>query len=151
MECSFFGNLNQRKLVTSSRFPDAAFFTTFVEISRRFWLLHCLGISMREQISIFEVKKDCSFSEIYMENVTKESLLSGEINDGNVDIRVSFTVVLGFKIGATVIQSQISNELVVEDGKVNFNIDEVNSYGGNLSNHNAVEGVGHGGVGVVEA
>ncbi|KAK8285116.1 hypothetical protein V6Z11_D08G199000 [Gossypium hirsutum] len=77
------------------------------EISRRFWLLHCLGISMHEQVSIFQVKKDYSFSEIYMENVTEESLLLGEINDGNVDVRVSFTVVLGFKIGAIVIQSQV--------------------------------------------
>lgn len=107
MECSFFGNLNQRKLVTSGGFPDTAFFTAFAEMSRRFWLLHCLGFSMHEQVSIFQVKKDCSFSEIYMENVTEESLLSGEINDGNVDVRVSFTVVPGFKIGATVIQNQV--------------------------------------------
>ncbi|XVF27451.1 hypothetical protein REPUB_Repub14bG0107500 [Reevesia pubescens] len=107
MECSFFGNLNQRKLVTSGRFPDTAFFTAFAEMGRRFWLLHCLGFSMDEQVSIFQVKKDCRFSEVYMENVSEESLFSDEINDANVDIRVSFTVVPGFKIGKTVIQSQV--------------------------------------------
>ncbi|KAK8692543.1 hypothetical protein V6N13_076001 [Hibiscus sabdariffa] len=107
MECSFFGNLNQRKLVTSGGFPDTAFFTAFAEMARRFWLLHCLGFSMNEQVSIFQVKKDCGFSEVYMENVSDESLLSGEINVANADIRVGFTVVPGFKIGSTVIQSQV--------------------------------------------
>ncbi|XWS12479.1 hypothetical protein CRYUN_Cryun37aG0092000 [Craigia yunnanensis] len=107
MECSFFGNLNQRKLVTSGGFPDTAFFTAFAEMSRRFWLLHCLGFSMHEQVSVFQVKKDCRFSEVYMENASEDSLFSGEINDANIDIRVSFTVVPGFKIGKTVIQSQV--------------------------------------------
>ncbi|XVF25606.1 hypothetical protein REPUB_Repub13aG0226400 [Reevesia pubescens] len=107
MECSFFGNLNQRKLVTSGGFPDTAFFTAFAEMARRFWLLHCLGFSTYEQVSVFQVKKDCRFSEVYMENVSEDSLFSGEINDANVDIRVGFTVVPGFKIGKTVIQSQV--------------------------------------------
>ncbi|OMO76167.1 hypothetical protein CCACVL1_15873 [Corchorus capsularis] len=107
MECSFFGNLNQRKLITSGGLPDTAFFTAFAEMARRFWLLYCLGFSLHEQVSIFQVKKDCRFSEVYMENVSEESLFSGEINDANVDVRVSFTVVPGFKIGKTVIQSQV--------------------------------------------
>ncbi|GMI82280.1 CHIQUITA1-LIKE 6, unfertilized embryo sac 1 [Hibiscus trionum] len=102
MECSFFGNLNQRKLVTSGGFPDTAFFTAFAEMARRFWLLHCLGFSMHEQVSIFQVKKDCGFSEVYMENASDESL-----SGANSDIRVGFTVVPGFKIGVTVIQSQV--------------------------------------------
>ncbi|MBA0694197.1 hypothetical protein Goari_004515 [Gossypium aridum] len=43
IKCSFFGNLNQRKLVTFGGFPDIAFLIAFAEMSRRFWLLHCLG------------------------------------------------------------------------------------------------------------
>ncbi|XVF40278.1 hypothetical protein PTKIN_Ptkin01aG0099400 [Pterospermum kingtungense] len=109
MECSFFENLNQRKVVTSGGFPDTAFFTGFAEMGRRFWLLHCLGFSMHEQVSIFQVKKGCRFSEVYMENVNEEeSVFPGEINDANVDVRVCFTVVPGFQIGKTVIQSQVS-------------------------------------------
>ncbi|KAE8656388.1 Trehalose-phosphatase/synthase 7 isoform 1 [Hibiscus syriacus] len=102
MECSFFGNLNQRKLVTSSGFPDTAFFTAFAEMCRRFWLLHCLGFSMQEQVSIFQVKNGCGFSQVYMENVC-----DGEINAANADARVGFTVVPGFKFGVTVIQTQV--------------------------------------------
>ncbi|XP_022777298.1 protein GRAVITROPIC IN THE LIGHT 1-like [Durio zibethinus] len=107
MECSFFGNLSQRKLITAGGFPDTAFFTAFSEMCRRFWLLHCLGFSMHEQVSVFQVKQDSRFSDVYMENVSEESLISSEINDANVDIRVCFTVVPGFKIGKTAIQSQV--------------------------------------------
>ncbi|PPR85619.1 hypothetical protein GOBAR_AA35073 [Gossypium barbadense] len=41
--------------------------------------------------------------------------------------------------------------LPVEDGRVNFNFGEVDGYGGNLGDHDATKGVGHGGVNVVEA
>ncbi|PPS08876.1 hypothetical protein GOBAR_AA11757 [Gossypium barbadense] len=92
-------------------------------------------------IMIAKVKQDCSFLEIYMENVTENSLLSGEINDGNVDARVNFTVVPSQLMG---------NELVVEDGRVYFDFNKANGYGRNLNNHDAAEGIGHGGVSVVE-
>ncbi|XP_039060099.1 protein GRAVITROPIC IN THE LIGHT 1-like [Hibiscus syriacus] len=107
MECSFFGNLNQRKILSANGFPDSVFFTAFAEMAKRFWLLNCLGFSMNQDISVFEVKRNCRFSEVYMENVSDESLFSGEYNGGEVDIRVSFTVVPGFKIDKTVIQSQV--------------------------------------------
>ncbi|TYI59478.1 hypothetical protein E1A91_D10G039300v1 [Gossypium mustelinum] len=108
MECSFFGNLNQRKMVISGGFSDTAFFMAFTEMGRRFWLLHCLGLSMSDQVSVFQVMKGYRFSEVYMENVSEESLFIDEIVDGaDVDFRVGFTVVPGFKIGKTVIQSQV--------------------------------------------
>lgn len=44
----------------------------------------------------------------------------------------------------------MGNELVVEGEKVDFDFDEVNSYGGNLGDHDAVEGIGHGSIGAVE-
>ncbi|KAH1064044.1 hypothetical protein J1N35_029031 [Gossypium stocksii] len=88
-----------------SGFPDITFFIAFAEMLRRFWLLHCLGFSMN--VSILQAKKNCSFLRIYMENVIGESLLSGEISNGNVDVRVDFMVVLGFKIGVIVRQSQV--------------------------------------------
>ncbi|XP_023645719.1 protein GRAVITROPIC IN THE LIGHT 1 [Capsella rubella] len=106
MECSFFGNLNQRKLVNSGGFPDSGFFAAFCEMARRIWLLHCLAFSLSENVTVFQVRRGCRFSQVYMESVKSgdESLLtSGE----NSDIRVGFTVVPGFKIGENVIQSQV--------------------------------------------
>ncbi|GLU13843.1 hypothetical protein SLE2022_304530 [Rubroshorea leprosula] len=114
MECSFFGNLNQRKLLTSGGFPETAFFFGFAEMAKRVWLLHRMAFSLHEEVSIFQVKKGCRFSEVYMENVADDSLFSGEVrDDSNVDIRVSFTVVPGFKIGRTVIQSQVYSSPVI--------------------------------------
>ncbi|KAG6638857.1 hypothetical protein CIPAW_10G061600 [Carya illinoinensis] len=113
MECSLFGNLNQRKLVNSGGVPDSAFFLAFSEMAKRVWLLHCLAFSLDEEVTIFQVRKKGRFSEVYMECVADESLLfSGEISSG-IDVcasralRVGFTVVPGFKIGETVIQSQV--------------------------------------------
>lgn len=42
----------------------------------------------------------------------------------------------------------MGNELVIKDGGVDFDFDEVDSDGGDLGDHDAAEGVGHGGVGV---
>uniref|UniRef100_A0A2K2AQL6 Uncharacterized protein n=1 Tax=Populus trichocarpa TaxID=3694 RepID=A0A2K2AQL6_POPTR len=105
MECSLFGNLNQRKLVNSGGFPDSAFFNAFVEMARRLWALNLLAFSFGEDVSIFQVAKNCRFSDVYMEAVTQDSVL--ETTNADTDLLVAFTVVPGFKIGKTVIQSQV--------------------------------------------
>ncbi|XP_044461453.1 protein GRAVITROPIC IN THE LIGHT 1-like [Mangifera indica] len=107
MECSLFGNLNQRKLINHGDFPDSIFFIYFGEMARRVWLLHRLAFSFGQEVNIFEVRRNCRFSEVFMENVSDDSMVSCEIPDSGVDFRVNFTVVPGFKIGKTVIQSQV--------------------------------------------
>ncbi|KAE8673314.1 putative alpha,alpha-trehalose-phosphate synthase 7-like [Hibiscus syriacus] len=100
MECSFFGNLNQREVVINGGFPETAFFTAYAEMGWRFWLLCCLGFSMSGQVSVFQVKRDCRFSDVYMENVSEESLFCDKNISSNeiFGFRVCFTVVPGFKI-----------------------------------------------------
>lgn len=44
----------------------------------------------------------------------------------------------------------VGDELVVEDGGVDLDLDEVDGDGGDLRDHDAAEGVGHAGVGVAE-
>ncbi|PON80640.1 hypothetical protein PanWU01x14_001960 [Parasponia andersonii] len=110
MECSFFGNLNQRKMVTSCGYPETPFFAAFAEMAKRVWLLHSLAFSFGEDdVTVFQVRKDSRFSEVYMECVTQEVLFSSGEIDPNPDweLRVNFTVVPGFKIGKTVFQSQV--------------------------------------------
>ncbi|XP_050225901.1 protein GRAVITROPIC IN THE LIGHT 1 [Mercurialis annua] len=107
MECSLFGNLNQRKLVNSGGFPESAFFTAFLEMARRVWCLNLLAFSFGEDVSVFQVSKNSRFSEVYMESVTHESLLDDNDDGVEGDLRVGFTVVPGFKIGKTVVQSQV--------------------------------------------
>lgn len=101
MESSFFGNLNQRNLVSSGEFPETNFFTTYAEMAKRVWLLHCLAFSFDPVASIFQFKDRCRFSEVFMESVSDEAF------SPETEPCVAFTVVPGFKIGKTVIQSQV--------------------------------------------
>lgn len=101
MEVSFFGNLDQRKVVSSGAFPATEFFSLFAEMARRVWLLHCLAFSFDPPAVAFQVRKGCRFSEVYMESAAGEDdVVSG-------DVTAAFTVVPGFKIGKTVVQSVV--------------------------------------------
>ncbi|KAL7211582.1 hypothetical protein ACSBR2_014441 [Camellia fascicularis] len=108
METSFSGNLRQRKLINSGdQYPESSFFAAFAEMAKRVWLLHCLAFSFDQEVNIFQVGKNCRFSEMYMESVTDEVFASVEEDGGDGSLRVVFTVVPGFKIGKTVFQSQV--------------------------------------------
>ncbi|KAH7512668.1 hypothetical protein FEM48_Zijuj12G0115300 [Ziziphus jujuba var. spinosa] len=104
MESSFFGNLNQRNLVDSGEFPTSnSFFASFSEMAKRVWVLHCMAFSFETEAKIFQIKKGCRFSEVYMESVAEEE----PIFSSSYDPQVAFTVVPGFIIGKTVIQCQV--------------------------------------------
>ncbi|XAR59267.1 hypothetical protein NMG60_11015011 [Bertholletia excelsa] len=103
METSFSGNLGQRKMIKSGEWPDTAFFAAFTEVAKRVWLLHCLAFSFDQEVQIFQVKRNCRFSEVYMESVAEDVFTAAE----DSGFRVAFTVVPGFKIGKTVMQSQV--------------------------------------------
>ncbi|XP_057453741.1 protein GRAVITROPIC IN THE LIGHT 1 [Lotus japonicus] len=100
MEASFFGNLSQRNLVNAGEFPDTSFFTSFAEMAKRVWLLHCLAFSFEPQACVFQVGKGCRFSDVYMESVNDEMPVESEPH-------VAFTVVPGFRIGKTFLQCQV--------------------------------------------
>ncbi|CAK9134150.1 unnamed protein product [Ilex paraguariensis] len=106
MESSLLGNTNQRKLVSSSEYPETTFFVTFAEMAKRVWLLHCLAFSFEPEASIFQMRKRSRFSEVYMETVNEEAFLSSN-GTPESETRVAFTVVPGFKVGKTVIQCQV--------------------------------------------
>ncbi|KAL2331338.1 hypothetical protein Fmac_018919 [Flemingia macrophylla] len=103
MESSFFGNVSHRNIVNAGGFPDTAFFTSFAEMAKRVWLLHCMAFSFEPQATIFQVGRGCRFSDVYMESVNDEVFLYSVDSDP----QVAFTVVPGFRIGKTVIQCQV--------------------------------------------
>lgn len=103
MESSFFGNMNQRNLLSTGEFPETMFFTSFAEMAKRIYLLHCLAFSFEtQQVDIFQVKKGCRFSDVYMECVNDEMFQKLES-----DPQVEFTVLPGFRIGKTILQCQV--------------------------------------------
>ncbi|XP_030548461.1 protein GRAVITROPIC IN THE LIGHT 1 [Rhodamnia argentea] len=110
MECSFFRNLNHRKVVSSGGWPDSPFLVALAEVAKRVWVLHCLAFAFDEEVRVFQVARGCRFSEVFMECVAEEALLQPPpppSTDPDPDLKVGFTVVPGFKIGKTVIQCQV--------------------------------------------
>ncbi|KAK2355276.1 protein GRAVITROPIC IN THE LIGHT [Trifolium repens] len=114
MEASFFGDMKQRiNMVNGGEFPnDNKLFTSFGEMAKRVWLLHCLAFSFEPQVEIFQIGKGCRFSDVYMESVVNAN---DDDDDDEVaaalavesEPQVCFTVVPGFKIGKTVLQCQV--------------------------------------------
>ncbi|PKU76864.1 protein GRAVITROPIC IN THE LIGHT 1 [Dendrobium catenatum] len=109
MEASFFGNIEQRKLVSSGRgSPEIDFFEGFTEMARRVWLLHCLFFSFKEEDKgvIFQARRGSRFSDLYMDSVAEDE---EEAEQGGLDCRpeVGFTVLPGFRVGRTVIQCRV--------------------------------------------
>ncbi|KAK1431036.1 hypothetical protein QVD17_14235 [Tagetes erecta] len=103
MEASLFGNLSQRNLVNARKFPETAFFDSFLEVAKWVWLLHCLAFSFNpDGATIFQVPKGSRFSEVFMDSVNEEAFLSPESSP-----EVAFMVVPGFQVGKTVIQCQV--------------------------------------------
>ncbi|KAI4371784.1 hypothetical protein MLD38_010093 [Melastoma candidum] len=103
MECSFFGSLRIRKAVGSGSLSGlgSVFFDCFVEMARRVWALHRLGQCF-DSATIFEVRKGCRFSDVYMECANyEEGLAWGR------EFRVGFTIVPGFRVGRMVVQAQV--------------------------------------------
>ncbi|XVF73434.1 hypothetical protein PTKIN_Ptkin12aG0201500 [Pterospermum kingtungense] len=102
MESSIFCNLDKNEVVLNSWRSLSIFYESFVSMASSIWTLHKLAFSFDPVVEIFQVERGADFSMVYMEDVTKRYNLPGQTR-----AKVGFTVVPGFKIGRTVIQSQV--------------------------------------------
>ncbi|XP_021816106.1 protein GRAVITROPIC IN THE LIGHT 1 [Prunus avium] len=102
MESSIFSNLDRNQVVLSSWRSLSVFYDSFVSMASSIWMLQKLAYSFDPAVEIFQVERGIDFSMVYMEDVTRRLLLPGTTR-----MKVGFTVVPGFKIGRTVIQSQV--------------------------------------------
>ncbi|XVF79855.1 hypothetical protein PTKIN_Ptkin15bG0023500 [Pterospermum kingtungense] len=102
MESSIFSNLDQNEAVLNSWRSLSIFYESFVSMASSIWTLHKLAFSFDPVVQIFQVERGVDFSMVYMEDITKRHNLPGDTK-----VKVGFTVVPGFKIGRTVIQSRV--------------------------------------------
>ncbi|KAK6918568.1 protein of unknown function DUF641, plant [Dillenia turbinata] len=102
MESSIFCNLDKNELVLNSWRSLTDFYESFVKMANSIWILHKLAFLFDPDVKIFQVERGVEFSMVYMEDVTKKSNPSCKIRS-----KVGFTVVPGFRVGGTVIQSQV--------------------------------------------
>ncbi|CAN4097366.1 unnamed protein product [Withania somnifera] len=103
VESSIFRNLDGKEATVDSWKSLSVFYELFVRMASTVWLLHKLAYSFNPIVEIFQVDRGVDFSMVYMEDVTRkiQFLLS------KTKPKVRFTVVPGFKIGRTIIQTQV--------------------------------------------
>ncbi|XP_021756312.1 protein GRAVITROPIC IN THE LIGHT 1-like [Chenopodium quinoa] len=102
MESSIFNNLDQDEVIINSWKSLGEFYESFVKMASSVWALHKLAFAFDPVVDIFQVERDVEFSMVYMEDVTRRCKYPCKTRP-----KVGFTVVPGFKIGQTIIQSQV--------------------------------------------
>lgn len=102
MESSMFSNLDQNEVVLNSWRSLKVFYESFVTMASSIWTLNKLAFSFSPPVEIFRVEKGVEFSMVYMEDITRKFDFKRKSR-----AKVGFTVVPGFKIGRTVVQSQV--------------------------------------------
>ncbi|KAG9452404.1 hypothetical protein H6P81_005308 [Aristolochia fimbriata] len=106
MESSLLGNLEEDALGLDCWNSSGPFYEAFVNMSSMVWMLHKLAFSFDPTVGIFQVEKGVDFSMVYMESIARRSA-SVNLTGGKTKPKVGFTVIPGFKVGKTVIQSQV--------------------------------------------
>ncbi|KAI8545372.1 hypothetical protein RHMOL_Rhmol07G0034700 [Rhododendron molle] len=102
MESSIFVDSDRNEAVLNSWKSLSVFYESFVKMASSIWLLHKLAYSFDPVVEIFQVERGVDFSMVYMEDVTRKGSFSGKSRP-----KVGFTVIPGFKVGRTVLQSQV--------------------------------------------
>ncbi|KAL6494092.1 hypothetical protein OROGR_032001 [Orobanche gracilis] len=103
MESSIFSHLEDKKEKLLDSWKSlTVFYESFVRMTSSIWLLHKLAYSFSPVVEIFRVEKGVEFSMVYMEDVLGKCNLPLTSRP-----KVGFTVVPGFKVGRTVIQSKV--------------------------------------------
>lgn len=103
IESSIFKNLDGKEVIVDSWKSLSVFYELFVRMASTIWLLHKLAYSFNPIVEIFQVERGVDFSMVYMEDVTRKI----QFPFSKMRPKVGFTVVPGFKIGRTIIQTQV--------------------------------------------
>lgn len=108
MESSIFSNMDQQtEAVLTSWRSLSTFYESFVAMASSIWTLHKLALSFDPAVEIFQVESGVDFSIVFMENVLRRRDDKKLSMNPPTRAKVGFTVVPGFKVGCTVIQSQV--------------------------------------------
>ncbi|CAA0842392.1 Plant protein of unknown function (DUF641 [Striga hermonthica] len=107
MEECFFGNLDHRNLMAKGIHPNTQFYHAFVRMARWVWYLNGFAAFIEPKAEIFGVKQGSDFSDIFMEVVEELKEYKAGMNMGQERCKVEFMVMPGFKLGKTVIKSQV--------------------------------------------
>ncbi|CAI9107131.1 OLC1v1006422C1 [Oldenlandia corymbosa var. corymbosa] len=117
METSFFGNLDHRTFVANGLHPYTPFYRAFVKMAKWVWCLQgSIASSTTPKIETFTVTRGAEFSDVYMESIEElkeNALMSGQ---EGARYKVEFMILPGFKVGKSVIRSQVYLSKVNSEG-----------------------------------
>ncbi|XP_023514504.1 uncharacterized protein LOC111778761 isoform X2 [Cucurbita pepo subsp. pepo] len=102
---------NRKEDILKSWRSVSVFYKSFIKMASSVWMLHKLAFSFDPIVEVFQVERGAEFSMVYMEDVTRRYIPPFKSR-----AKVGFTVVPGFKIGRTVIQSQVYLEEALGKG-----------------------------------
>ncbi|KAL8119210.1 protein GRAVITROPIC IN THE LIGHT 1 [Apium graveolens] len=102
MESSIFRNFDHKEVVIDSWKSLKVFYESFVKMASSVWSLHKLAHSFSPVVEIFQVERGVDYSLVYMEDVLKRDVLPGKSR-----AKAGLTVLPGFRILKTIIQSQV--------------------------------------------
>ncbi|XWS71937.1 hypothetical protein CRYUN_Cryun03dG0181600 [Craigia yunnanensis] len=107
MEMSFFGNLDQRNFILSGKHPRTPFYQIFVKMAKQVWILVGIAFAIDPEAKIFVVKRGSKFSDVYMESIVQDRECLVGSDEGQTTQRVELMVMPGFKLGETLVRSQV--------------------------------------------
>ncbi|CAI9776518.1 unnamed protein product [Fraxinus pennsylvanica] len=107
MEVSFFNHSDHRTFVANGMHPHTPFYRAFVKMARWVWLLLGFTASIEPKVDIFGVKQGSEFSDVYMEFIEELKEYKALLDKGHGSYKVEFMVMPGFKIGESLIKSQV--------------------------------------------
>ncbi|XP_027183924.1 protein GRAVITROPIC IN THE LIGHT 1 [Coffea eugenioides] len=107
METSFFGNTDHRTFVTNGLHPYTPFYRAFVRMARWVWILQGTYSATIPKVEIFYVDRGSDFSGSYMECVEELKDDAFMVSRGDKRFKVEFMILPGFRIGDTLIRSQV--------------------------------------------
>ncbi|KAG0457150.1 hypothetical protein HPP92_021994 [Vanilla planifolia] len=106
LESSLLWNSEECKYFFGDLRPANSLYEPFVNMASSLWMLHKLAWTYDPVVEIFQVARGAEFSIVYMESVCRKSLVKN-LGYRSVRGKVAFTVVPGFWVGKTVIQSLV--------------------------------------------
>jgi hypothetical protein len=107
MEESFFGNLDYHNFVMSGKHPRTEFYQLFAKMAKWIWVLLGSAVTIDPNATMFSVSKGSIFSNLYMESVKKENEFAILSDEEQGTYKVQFMIMPGFKIGSTIVKSQV--------------------------------------------
>lgn len=107
MESTLCRNGDHGESMWGALWPSSPLYEPFVNMASSVWTLHKLAWAYDPVVEIFQVERGTEFSMVYMENIVRRAVTMGSDHGKKSRPKVWFTVVPGFRVGKTVIQSRV--------------------------------------------